>query len=138
MDAGAGSSNLSLQIFFYILLIFGGAYFASAESAYARANKIKLKNAAEDGNKKARRALGITADFERALTTILIGNNIMHLTCSSLATVIVVSLWGEGYTAFATVVTTLIVFLFSEMLPKAMPTRTVKRSHWLFRVRFPR
>lgn len=119
MDAGAGSSNLSLQIFFYILLIFGGAYFASAESAYARANKIKLKNAAEDGNKKARRALGITADFERALTTILIGNNIMHLTCSSLATVIVVSLWGEGYTALATVVTTLIVFLFSEMLPKS-------------------
>ena len=43
----------------------------------------------------------------------------MHLTCSSLATVIVVSLWGEGYTAFATVVTTLIVFLFSEMLPKS-------------------
>lgn len=116
-DAGAGSSNLGIQILFYILLIIGGAYFASAESSYARANKIRLKNAAEDGNRKAKKALYITNNFDKALTTILIGNNIMHLTCSSLATVIAAN-WGIS-TLLTTVITTVIVFLFSEMMPKS-------------------
>lgn len=119
MDAGAGSSSLTIQILFYILLILGGGYFASAESSYARANKIKLKNAAEDGNKKAKKALSIANNFDKALTTILIGNNIMHLSCSALATVIAVALWGEGATVLTTVATTVIVFLFSEMIPKS-------------------
>ncbi len=108
------------QIFFYILLIFGGAYFASAESAYVRANKIRLKSAAEDGDRRAKRALYITEHFDKALTTILIGNNIMHLACSSLATVLAIEILGEGHTVLATLVTTVIVFLFSEMLPKSL------------------
>ena len=111
MDAGAGS------IIAYILLILGGAYFASAESSYARANKIKLKNAADDGNKKAKKALNIANNFDKALTTILIGNNIMHLTCSALATVIAAD--AGIHPLVATVVTTVVVFLFSEMLPKS-------------------
>ncbi len=109
MDAGS--------ILCYILLIFGGAYFASAESSYARANKIRLKNAAEGGNRKAKKALHIANHFDKALTTILIGNNIMHLTCSALATVIAAS-WGIP-ALVSTVVTTVIVFLFSEMIPKS-------------------
>lgn len=111
MDAGAGS------IIFYILLIIGGGYFASAESSYARANKIRLKNAADDGNRKAKKALQITNNFDKALTTILIGNNIMHLTCSALATVIATD-W-EIPTFWATLLTTVIVFLCSEMIPKS-------------------
>ncbi len=111
MDAGS--------ILAYILLIFGGAYFASAESSYARANKIRLKNAAEGGSKKAKRALQITNNFDKALTTILIGNNIMHLTCSALATVIFVDQLGIENPMISTLVTTAIVFLFSEMIPKS-------------------
>ena len=95
MDGDAGRY---WQILFYILLIIGGAYFASAESAYVRANKIRLKSAADDGDKRAKRALYITDHFDKALTTILIGNNIMHLACSSLATVIAIDLLGEGNT----------------------------------------
>ena len=116
MDGDAGRY---WQILFCILLIIGGAYFASAESAYVRANKIRLKAAADDGDKRAKRALYITDHFDKALTTILIGNNIMHLACSSLATVIAIDLLGEGNTIIATVVTTAVVFLFSEMLPKS-------------------
>ena len=116
MDGDAGRY---WQILFYILLIIGGAYFASAESAYVRANKIRLKSAADDGDKRAKRALYITDHFDKALTTILIGNNIMHLACSSLATVIAIDLLGEGNTIIATVITTAVVFLFSEMLPKS-------------------
>lgn len=110
MDAGS--------ILAYILLIFGGAYFASAESSYARANKIRLRNAAEDGSKKAKRALYIANNFDKALTTILIGNNIMHLSCSSLATVIAIDQLKID-PILSTVVTTIIVFLFSEMIPKS-------------------
>ena len=116
MDGDAGRY---WQILFYILLIIGGAYFASAESAYVRANKIRLKSAADDGDKRAKRALYIIDHFDKALTTILIGNNIMHLACSSLATVIAIDLLGEGNTIIATVITTAVVFLFSEMLPKS-------------------
>ena len=116
MDGDAGRY---WQILFYILLIIGGAYFASAESAYVRANKIRLKAAADDGDKRAKRALYITDHFDKALTTILIGNNIMHLACSSLATVIAIDLLGEGNTIIATGITTAVVFLFSEMLPKS-------------------
>ena len=116
MDGDAGRY---WQILFYILLIIGGAYFASAESAYVRANKIRLNSAADDGDKRAKRALYITDHFDKALTTILIGNNIMHLACSSLATVIAIDLLGEGNTIIATVITTAVVFLFSEMLPKS-------------------
>lgn len=121
MDAGStvnilDPSNL-FSVFCYILLIFGGAYFASAESSYARANKIRLKNAAENGNKKAKKALHIINNFNKAITTILIGNNIMHLSCSALATVIAAS-WGIP-ALLSTVVTTVVVFLLSEMIPKS-------------------
>lgn len=108
------------QILFYILLIFGSAYFSSAESAYVRANKIKLKSAAEDGNRRAKRALYITEHFDKALTTILIGNNITNLASSSLATVLAIELLGEGHTVLATLVTTAIIFLFGETLPKSL------------------
>lgn len=111
MDAGS--------LIAYVLLILGGAYFASAESSYARANKIRLRNAADDGNKKAKRALNIANNFDKALTTILIGNNIMHLTCSALATVIFVDQLGIENPMISTLVTTVIVFLFSEMIPKS-------------------
>lgn len=114
MPAGAGSI---VPILSYFLLILGGAYFASAESSYARANKIRLRNAAESGNKKAKKALHIANNFDKALTTILIGNNIMHLSCSALATVIAAS-WGIP-AMLSTAVTTVIVFLLSEMIPKS-------------------
>ena len=116
MPAGAGS-GIGIQALFYILLVLGGGYFASAESSYARANKIRLRNAAERGDKKAKRALHIANNFEKALTTILIGNNIMHLSCSALATVLAAS-WGIP-AVLSTVVTTIIVFLLSEMIPKS-------------------
>lgn len=125
MDGGAGSTgNLQIQILFYILLILGGAYFASAESAYARANQIRLRSLADDGSKKAKKALSITEKFDKALSVILIGDNIMHLSSSALATVVVSGLIAKGifgaeFTVYSTLLTTALVFLFSEMLPKS-------------------
>ncbi len=111
MDAGS--------ILCYILLIMGSAYCSSAESAYARANKIRLRNAAEDGNRKAKKALSIVNNFDKALTTILIGNNIVNLSCSALATVIAVEQLGIP-AVWATLVTTVVIFFFGEMFPKSV------------------
>ena len=103
----------------FVLCILCAAYFSSAESAYAAANKIRIKNAAEDGDKRAQRALFITNNFDRALTTILIGTNVMHIGCSSLATLFATNLWGESSVIYATLVTTVIVFFVAEMIPKS-------------------
>lgn len=109
-----------LQPFLLVLLIVLGAYFAAAETAYSSVNKIKLKSLAEDGNRKAKRALDITRNFESALTTILICTNIVHLTCASLATIVATRLWGDGAVVWSTVITTVAVFFFAEMLPKSI------------------
>jgi len=114
-----------LLIIIYLVFLLGGSYFAAAESAFSAMNKIRVKNMAEDGNKKAKRALGISADFDKALTTLLIGTNIMHIGCASLATVIGIHLWGEVYgegtaTTYATVITTVLVYFVSELVPKCL------------------
>ena len=124
MDAGAGS----IKLIFCILLVFLGAYFASAETAFARANKIKLRNMAENGDKRGKRALHIANRFEKALVTILIGNNIAHLACSSLATLAAIDFLGEGHTLIATVITTLVVFFFSETLPKSFANANSEKT----------
>lgn len=105
----------------YFLLVLGGAYFASSESAFASINKIRMKNYADDGDKRAKRAMYITNNFDKAITTILIGNNIMHISCATLATYITTQIWklDESTVVYSTIITTVIVFLISEMIPKS-------------------
>lgn len=117
MSMDSGSWTLYL---FLLLLILGGAYFAAAETAFASANRVRLQNKAEDGNEKAKTALYITEHFEEALSSILVGNNIMHIGTASLATLLAQRLWGAGAVAMTTVVTTIVVFFVSEMLPKTL------------------
>ncbi len=103
---------------YILLLLLGSAYFASAEMALTSVNKIRMMSYADNGNKRAAKVLEILNDFDRALTTILIGNNIMHIGCATLATVLATRLWGTGSVSIMTIVTTIVVFLFAEMLPK--------------------
>jgi len=101
-----------------ILLIIGGGYFAAAETAFASVNPIHIKQRVENGERRAKRAQYVLDHFNKALSTLLIGNNIMHIGTASLATFLVTKLWGEGYTAYSTIVVTIIVFFVSEMIPK--------------------
>lgn len=101
-----------------ILLILGGGYFAATEIAMASVNRIRMMSYADDGNKRAKRVLYILDHFDKALTTLLIGNNIMHISCASIATVMANKLWGIGAVTATTFVVTFVVFLFAEMLPK--------------------
>jgi len=112
-------SDTWMQIIVLILLTMGAAYFAASEISYASINKIRLKNYADNGDKRAKKAIYITDNFDKALSTILIGNNIMHISFASLATVIATRLWGIESVKYTTILAVVIVFLVSEMIPKS-------------------
>ena len=112
-------SNSWLLYVLLVGLILGGGYFAGAEIAFASCNKIRLKTQADAGDRRSKTAIYISEHFDNALTTLLIGNNIMHIGCSSLATLLATKLWGEGAVGPTTIVITLVVFFVSEMLPKS-------------------
>jgi CBS domain containing-hemolysin-like protein len=111
-------SDSWLLIFMLFASILGGGYFASAETAFASSSKIKIKNRSNSGDRRAKYALYVLEHFEKALSTLLIGNNIMHIGTASISTYLVTTLWGAGYVTYSTLVTTVVVFLFAEMIPK--------------------
>lgn len=114
------SDSIPLLIVF-LLFLFCGSYFSGTESAFTAMNKIKIKSKAEDGNKRAKNTMYIANNFDRALSTILIGNNVARNAAASVATIIAAREFSDipNYTLWTTVVTTLIFFFFSEMIPKA-------------------
>ena len=102
-----------------ILLILGGGYFAAAETAFASVNPVHIKQRVENDERRAKRAQYILDHFNKALSTLLIGNNIMHIGTASLATFLVVEvLKHPELTTYSTLLTTVVVFLVSEMIPK--------------------
>ncbi len=119
MDAGSLSEIPISYLIIVVLLLFGGAYFAAAETSLASVSRIRMISDADDGDKRAKKVLSILDDFDIALTTMLIGNNIMHIACSSVATLFASKMWGNTGVTITTFVTTFIVFIFAEMIPKA-------------------
>lgn len=116
--ASTGVAGLTLL---FILFVIGGGFFGATESGFSAMNKIRIKAKADDGNKRAKNVMYIANNFDRALTTLLIGNNITHIAAASIATVIATRLFGntDAVALGCTVVSTLIIFLFSEMIPKS-------------------
>lgn len=120
LNAGDFRSVIGLIVFFFVLLL-GGAYFAGAETSLASVNRIRIMSRADNGSRRAKRVLYILDHFDAALTTILIGNNIMHIGCASLTALVAVRLnWGSAGATATSLVTTLIVFLLAEMIPKTI------------------
>lgn len=108
---------LSLTLMILLAL---SAFFSAAETAYSTVNKIRLKTLAAAGSVKAKKALVITDDYDKTLSTVLIGNNIVNIAASSIATIIAMDLLGEQLAAAAsTVVMTVLVLLFGEVSPKS-------------------
>lgn len=108
------------QIIVIVLCVLLSAFFSSVETAFSFVNVIRIQSYADDGNKKAKNALYITNHFDKALTAILICNNIVNLGCSSLATAVCLSIFGNIGTAIATGITTFVVLTFGEILPKCL------------------
>ena len=108
-----------------LLCVIGSAYFSATETAFLSMNKTRLRVLADKGNKKAKLALALDEKYDRLISTILIGNNIVNITLSSLATVVFVSLlanYGKeslGATV-STAVVTVLVLIFGEITPKSL------------------
>ncbi|MFR6331663.1 MAG: HlyC/CorC family transporter [Eisenbergiella sp.] len=97
------------------------AYFSATETAFSSLNRIRIKNMADKGNKRAALVLKLSEDYDRLLSTILIGNNIVNIACASLSTLLFVRLLGEDAGAsVSTAVTTVIVLVFGEVSPKSI------------------
>lgn len=117
MDAGA-----IFQITVLIILLILSAFFSSAETALTTSNKIRLRSMAEDGNKRAARVLRITENSGKMLSAILIGNNIVNLSASSIATSLAIRLWGSVGAGIATGILTVLILIFGEISPKTFAT----------------
>ena len=104
----------------YIFFLLCSAYFAACETAYTGVSKVRLRTLADKGNRRAVKALWICDRFDKTLTTILIGNNIFHAACASLSALLVLRQFSEEYVTYGTLITTVIVYLFAEMLPKSL------------------
>ena len=121
---GSGTGGIIIYAILLVLFLAISSYFASSEIALASVNKVRMKSYAEDDNKQAKYVMYILNNFDKALTCLLIGNNIMHIGCSAISVLITRQLFaGTPYLGialtFATVIITLLVFMFGEMLPKA-------------------
>ena len=113
-----GDSRLPWLIAAILLLV--AFFFAAAETALSSASRTRLKTLADSGNAKAEDALSVLDEFDRAITTILIGTNIVHITIATIITVAVTERWGVSAVTVSTIITTLIVFFAGEMLPKSI------------------
>ncbi len=111
---------MTSQIILIVVLVLLSAFFSSSETAFSSVNKIRLKNYAEQGSSGAKRALKIANNYDKALTAILIGNNIVNIASSSLATVLFTQAFGADSVVVATLVMTVVVLIFGEILPKSM------------------
>ncbi|MCH4006584.1 MAG: hemolysin family protein [Eubacterium sp.] len=114
------SHQMGIYIVVIILLVLISACFSAAETAFTSANKIRLKNMASDGNKRAERALKLINRYDDLLSTILVGNNIANITNTAVATVFFVGVFGSYGATISTVVMTVVVLVFGEVTPKTL------------------
>lgn len=112
------TQTIAVYVGAMVVLMILSAYFSATETAFTSLNRIKIKNMAEDGDKRARQVLGLVEEFDKVLSTILIGNNIVNIANTAVATVFFVNLYGNYGPTVATVVMTITVLIFGEISPK--------------------
>lgn len=117
MDSGDIVKLISL-----LILIVLSAFFSSAETALVSINRIRMRTLSESGDKRAARVLRITDGSGKMLSAILIGNNIVNLSASSLATTLATKHFGSAGAGIATGVLTFLILIFGEVSPKTMAT----------------
>lgn len=106
------------NIILFAILILLSAYFSGTEIALASVNKIHMISKASKGERSAKRVLKILDNFDEALSTLLIGNNIVNIACGTLATAITLQ-FGPAWVTVATAVATVVIFVLGEMIPKS-------------------
>ena len=101
-----------------VLLLILSGFFSSAETALTAVNQIRIQALAEEGNHRAKTVLEVLKNRPKMLSAILIGNNVVNLSASALATTIAMRLWGNAFVALATGILTILILIFGEITPK--------------------
>ncbi len=109
-----------VTILVMLALVLLSAYFSATETAFLAMNRIRMKNLAENKNKRAMTVLQVSKDFDKLISTILIGNNIVNITLSTVATLFFVNLFSKNGATISTVVVTVVVLIFGEITPKGL------------------
>lgn len=113
------TDNLGPIIILIILIAFS-SFFSATETAFSTINKIRMKNMANNGNKKAATVLELNEKYDKLISTILIGNNIVNISASSLAAVVFIKYFPKHGATISTVVMTVLVLIFGEITPKTL------------------
>lgn len=103
-----------------IILIALSAFFSATETAFSSLSRIRIKSLAQDGNRKAKQALKLSEKYDALLSTILVGNNVVNIASTTIATLLFVSVWPDMGATISTVVMTLVVLIFGEVTPKSL------------------
>lgn len=114
------------------MLVFLSAFFSSAETAFSTVNRVRLRTLAEEDHKGAIRVLAILDQYGKMLSAILIGNNIVNLSASSLMTTFAISLWGNKAVGIATGILTFVILMFGEIIPKTWAIQRAEPIALLF------
>lgn len=115
-------SSDAIQLLTLVILIFLSAFFSSSETALTTVNRIRIRNLAEAGDARAIILTKVIEDQGKMLSAILIGNNVVNLYASSLATTLAISVWGSKMIGVATGILTLVILVFGEITPKTLAT----------------
>ena len=102
------------------VLILMSAYFSATETAFSSLNKTRLKTRAEKGSRRAAATLKLAEDYDKLLSTILIGNNIVNIATASIGTLLFVRHYGDVGATLSTIVVTIVVLIFGEITPKSL------------------
>ena len=142
LDSG---DSVGIRLVLVILLLSLSAFFSSAETALTTVSKMRIRTLAEAGDKKAITLMKVIEDPGKMLSMILVGNNIVNLSASSMMTTLTMELFGSKAVGVATGVLTLLILVFGEITPKTMATLNAERLslayagivYWLMRLLTP-
>lgn len=124
--------SAAIQLIILVILLLLSAFFSSAETALTTVNKIRIRALADEGNKRAKMVLKLTEDSGRLLSAILIGNNIVNLSASSLTTTIAIGFGADIAVAIATGIITILILIFGEITPKTLATIHAEKLSLLY------
>ena len=116
-----------IQLVIVIILLSASAFFSSAETALMTSNKLKMRNLADNGNKRAAKVLKVTENTDKMLSAILIGNNIVNLTASSISTALTLKIFGSKLVGIATGILTFLILVFGEITPKNVASKNAEK-----------
>lgn len=108
------------NIFAMVICVAMSAYFSATETAFSSLNKTRLKMLADNGNKRAALALRLSENYDKLISTILIGNNIVNIMVASIGTLLFVDIYGDIGATVSTAVVTIVVLIFGEITPKSI------------------